>query len=79
MATPPTCKKCSRPHWGFHPCAPTAKASVSTVPVQVVHRKREGYRDRADLLEPGTVRMGQTTFAKRRQPGERHGALRPLT
>jgi sulfate adenylyltransferase subunit 1 (EFTu-like GTPase family) len=49
------------------------------VPVQVVHRKREGYRDRADLLEPGTVRMGQTTFAKRRQPGERHGALRPLT
>jgi hypothetical protein len=43
----------------------------------VVRRPREGYREFGDALEPETVRMGGTTIARRRNPGERPGSFRP--
>lgn len=46
------------------------------VPLFIARRKREGFIEFGDRLYPETVRMGETTFARTREPGLRHGAMR---
>lgn len=46
-------------------------------PLFIARRPREGYTDYADRLDGETVRVGQTTFARKREPGQRHGTLLP--
>lgn len=48
----------------------------SSVPVFRVLRPRDT-ADLGDVLDPQTVRMGETTFARRRAASERLGSFRP--
>lgn len=74
MADAPVCRKCGATHWRFNACS--SVSTKPTVPLFIKYQPREGFIDRADRIDQATVRMGETTFARRRQPGERHGALR---
>jgi hypothetical protein len=55
---------------------PAEEAPAPKVPLFIARRKREGFLEYGDRLYPETERMGETTFARKREPGLRHGALR---
>lgn len=75
MRAVPQCRKCGTHHYNMNPC-PTGQPVERLQPVFRQLRPREGFREFGDLLDEQTVRMGDTTFALRRQPGERHGGFR---
>lgn len=77
MRDTPMCRKCGTPHWNMKPC-PTVGPVDRPDPVFRAVRPRDGFREYGDLLDTETVRMGETTFARRRTPGERHGGLRAV-
>lgn len=78
----PVCRKCGQQHWNMVACADaparnqTEERNETRRREFIVKRPRDGYREFGDVLDPDTQRMGHTTFALRRQPGERIGSVR---
>lgn len=71
MSEPPVCSRCNEAHWRFKPCA-------SGTPLFIHRRPREGFVEFGDRMFPETERVGETTFALKREPDLRHGSLRPF-
>jgi hypothetical protein len=81
----PVCPRCKKQHWNFVQCdAADDRNRVEESNERrraefIVRRPREGYLEFGDRLDPATVRMGRTTMAVKREPGQRIGQFKERT
>lgn len=82
MADKPVCATCGKQHWAFVDCDQAdqrnqlEEANERRRREFIFRRPRAGYREFGDVLAPDTVRMGRTTFAIKREPGQRIGSFK---
>ena len=82
LRSKPVCAQCGKQHWAYVKCEDAdARNAIEEANQRrkaefIIRRPREGYLEFGDRLDPDTVRMGRTTFATKREPGQRIGSFK---